>query len=89
MALGASRSDVLGLTLKQGVRLAGVGVIIGLAGAWAATRLLAGLLYNVEARDPWTFVSVTAMLLLVALFACWLPARRATKVDPVVALRSE
>ncbi|MFP2929296.1 FtsX-like permease family protein, partial [Pyxidicoccus sp. 3LG] len=89
MALGARRVDVLGLVVKQGLRLTAVGVVLGTLGALAAGRLLHGLLYGVSAADPLTFLSVVAVLGAVALLASYLPARRATSVDPVTALRSE
>jgi putative ABC transport system permease protein len=89
MALGASRSDVLRLVVGQGLRLIAIGVVLGLAGALAATRVLRSLLFGVSATDPATFVGITVLLLLVALLACWIPARRATNVDPLIALRCE
>ncbi len=89
MALGAQVTDVLRLVLGQGIGLAGVGMLIGLAAAIGVTRLLRGFLYEVQPLDPITFVSVAVLLAAVALFACWLPARRAARVDPMVALRAE
>ena len=89
LALGAQRADVLALILRDGVKLTLGGVGIGLLGAWAATGLLTQLLYDISATDPWSFAGVALMLTLVALLACYLPARRATKVDPLVALRHE
>ena len=89
MALGAQRADVIRLVLKQGMSLAGIGVGVGLLASLAMTRLMQGLLFGVGANDPVTFSAITLLLLGVAWLACWLPARRATKVDPLVALRRE
>src|SRR3984957_13840576 len=89
MALGAQRSNVLRLVVGQGVKLAAMGVAIGIAAALGLMRLLTTLLFGVSANDPVTFVSASAILLLVALAACYIPARRAIAVDPMVALRYE
>jgi len=89
IALGAGRRDIISLVLNQGVRLALAGIGVGLIGAIVSTRLMGSLLFGVNARDPLTLVVVSVVLAAVALLACYLPARRATKVDPLEALRSE
>ncbi len=88
-ALGAQRRDVLGLVVRQGMRLAIVGIGIGLTAAFALSRVLQALLFEVKPSDPLTFAAVPLMVAGVALFACWLPARRAAKIDPMEALRYE
>ena len=87
MALGAQRSDVLKMTVKQGLRLVGAGVLIGLAAAFVLTRVMSSLLFGVSATDPLTFISISGILILVAVLASYIPALRATKIDPMVALR--
>jgi ABC-type antimicrobial peptide transport system permease subunit len=89
MALGAQRGNVLGLVLGQGVRLMAGGMALGVVAALALTRLMASLLYGITATDPTTFFVVTAILALVAFLASYIPARHATRVSPMVALRYE
>jgi len=89
MALGAGRYEVLRLVLGQGAKMALLGVALGFAAAMGLTRLMSDMLYGVSATDPLTFTAVAILLILVALMACYIPARRATKVDPIVALRHE
>ena len=89
MALGAPTLDVLKLVVRQGMILALIGIVIGLAAALALTRVMSSLLFGVTERDPITFVVVAALLIVVAFIACFVPARRATKIDPLVALRYE
>ena len=89
MALGAQRRDVLRVILGQGMRLTIVGVVIGLGAALGLTRLMSSLLFGIGSTDPWTFTSVAVLLLCVAASACYLPARRAMNVDPMIALRQE
>jgi putative ABC transport system permease protein len=89
LALGAQRHDVLKLVLRTGMILAVTGLTLGLASAFALSRLMSTLLFEVAPTDPITFVTVAAFLILVALLACYIPARRAMKVDPLVALRNE
>jgi len=89
MALGAKTNQVLKLILKDGLVLTSLGIVIGLAGAFALTRLMSSLLFEVKPTDAQTFIAVSALLIFVALLACFVPARRASKVDPLIALRSE
>lgn len=89
MALGAQAKNVLQLVIGQGLRMAFIGVVLGLGGAWGLTRLMKTLLYGVEPTDLRTFGGIAILLLVIAALACWLPARRATKVDPLEALRSD
>jgi putative ABC transport system permease protein len=89
MALGARRSEVSMMVIRHGIKLAGAGVLIGLVGALALARLMKSLVFRVSVTDPMTFTAIVLLLILVALLACWIPARRATKVDPMIALRCE
>jgi len=89
VALGARRNDILAVVLGDGLRLTIMGIAAGLLGAFAATRALQTMLFNVHATDPATFAALATLLLLVGLLACYIPARRATQVDPMVALRYE
>jgi ABC-type antimicrobial peptide transport system permease subunit len=89
MALGAKQSDVLRLVLVEGLRLTMLGVVLGIAGALASTRVLTNLLFEVKPTDPMTFIGFSFLVAVVALLASYIPARRATKVDPLVALRYE
>jgi ABC-type antimicrobial peptide transport system permease subunit len=89
MALGAQRKDVLSLVVGRGLKLVLLGLALGLIAALAVTRFVSSLLYGVTATDPVTFIGVSLLLLLVAGLACWLPARRATKLDPMTVLRHE
>ena len=89
MALGATKRDVLEMVLRAGTRLAALGIAIGLAAAAVVTRTMQSFLYGVRATDPVTFAAVPALLMIVALLACYLPARRAAGMDPLAALRHE
>jgi putative ABC transport system permease protein len=89
IALGAAQSSIFRLIVGQAMTLVAISVVIGLAGAFAATRLLNSLLFGVGASDPFTFVAIVLLVSIVAFLAAWLPARRASRVDPVVALRAE
>ena len=86
MALGAQKSDVLRLVVRQGMTLAIIGIVVGLAGAFALTRIISGLLFGVGASDPLTFIAISLLLIFVSLIACYLPARRAARLSPTVAL---
>jgi ABC-type antimicrobial peptide transport system permease subunit len=87
MALGAQRGDVMRLVLSQGGRMALIGLVIGIGVALGLTRFMANQLFGVSAHDPLTFVAVASLLAAVALLACYVPARRAVKIDPIEALR--
>ena len=89
MALGAQKMDVLKLTVGSGLKLVAIGLVLGLVGALLLTRLMSTLLFGISATDPLTFVLISAILVSVALLASYIPARRATKVDPLIALRYE
>jgi ABC-type antimicrobial peptide transport system permease subunit len=89
IALGAQRGTVLRLVMSDGLRMAGIGVAVGLIAAFGLTRLLSGMLYGVSTTDPLTFIVIAALLILVAALACCMPALRATRVDPLVALRHD
>jgi predicted permease len=89
MAIGATPRDILKMVLRQGIALVGIGLLAGLAAAFAGTRLLADLFYGVTPSDPLTYAAVATLLLVAALLACWIPARRATRVSPLIALRFE
>jgi putative ABC transport system permease protein len=89
IALGAERREVVGMVIRQGMITVLIGAAIGLAAALAATRVMSGLLHEVSPTDPWTFAAVSAAVIVVALGANYIPARRASRVDPLVALRVE
>jgi ABC-type antimicrobial peptide transport system permease subunit len=87
--LGASPVQVLGLVIRQSMRLVATGIVLGLIGALAISRLMSSLLFSVSPNDPATFIAVSAVLAGVGLFASWLPANRASRIDPLIALRQE
>jgi predicted permease len=89
MAVGATAANVTAMIVRHGLQVTAAGLIIGFGLSWAATRAISRLLYHVEATDLATYASVTALLILIALTACWIPARRASKVDPLLVLREE
>ena len=89
LALGAQRRDVVAMVVRHGMIMTVAGTGVGLAAAFAVVRVMSGLLYGVSAADPATFIAIPVLLLAVALAACYIPARRATRVDPMIALRAE
>jgi ABC-type antimicrobial peptide transport system permease subunit len=89
MALGARKRTVLGLVLRDALRMAGIGIVLGAAVGFGVTRVMRNLLFGVGSGDPLTFIAVAALLAAVAVLASYIPALRATKVDPIVALRCE
>jgi len=89
MALGARRADVLQMTVKDGLKLVCAGMLLGVAAAFILTRVMSTLLYGISATDPITFVGISFVLLAVAMLASYVPALRATKVDPIIALRAQ
>ena len=89
MALGASPRQILALLLRQGAQLVAAGLLFGLVGAWTLTRAMSHMLVGVSPSDPLTSLSVAALLSFITLLACWIPARRAMRIDPMVALRYE
>jgi ABC-type antimicrobial peptide transport system permease subunit len=89
MALGAERGEVLQMVMRQGMALVAGGLVLGLGGAWAVTRVMAGMLHGVSATDPMSFAGMSLVLIAVAAFATVIPARRAARIDPMIALRTE
>jgi ABC-type antimicrobial peptide transport system permease subunit len=89
MALGATREDVIRMVVSEGLKIGVYGMIVGVAAAFVLTRLMAGLLFEVGERDPFTFLSLPVLLIALAVVASWIPARRAVRIDPIVALRAE
>jgi putative ABC transport system permease protein len=89
LALGAKPADVVRLLVGQGMVQIGIGVLAGVVAATAVTRSMAGLLFGIAPNDPWTFVAVSVLLVLIGIAAAWIPAHRATRIDPVSALRAE
>jgi putative ABC transport system permease protein len=89
VAMGAQKKNVMQLVVGQGLRIAAIGITIGLVVAFSLSKFLASQLYGVSSRDPWIFAGITLVLAATSVLACWIPARRATKVDPLVALRYE
>jgi putative ABC transport system permease protein len=89
VAMGARPSDILRMVLRQGIGVVGIGLALGLVIALAGTRLMSGLFVGIKSTDPLTFTVVILLLTAIALFACWIPAHRATRIDPLIALRHE
>jgi ABC-type antimicrobial peptide transport system permease subunit len=89
MSLGAQKDQVIAMFLREGFRLTLIGVVLGLAGAFALTRFLRSLLFEITPTDPLTFILIPSVLAIVAMVACWIPALRAARTDPMVALRYE
>jgi putative ABC transport system permease protein len=89
MALGAQQLDVLKLVVKSSMKIVLIGVVLGLAGAYILTRVMSNLIFGISVTDPSTFISMSLLLIIIALLASYIPGRRATKVDPIIALRSE
>jgi putative ABC transport system permease protein len=89
MALGATRQHVIRMVVSEGLKIGVYGMIVGVGAAFVLTRLMAGLLFEVGERDPFTFISLPVVLIALAVVASWIPARRAVRIDPIVALRGE